>query len=116
VSTHQELETNREKATRHEKRNSVAMPIGESYTPAGVIGASRPSIDSNISENVTKGKQREEIEVSSPGHTGIRDSGRDLAYRQPKGFWGTIWKHFKRYWLCYGLLGFVFLAVFLPVL
>jgi hypothetical protein len=92
------------------------MPIGESYTSAGVIGASRDSIDSNASENVKKGKQREDIMISNQSHSGIGGSGRGLAYRQPKGFWGTIWRHFKRYWLCYGLLGFVFLAVFLPVL
>lgn len=32
------------------------------------------------------------------------------------GFVKRSWGHFKRWWCCYGLAVFVFLAIFLPVL
>jgi hypothetical protein len=30
--------------------------------------------------------------------------------------WIQWWRHYKRYWCCYGLAGVIFLAIFLPVL
>ncbi|KAF9889386.1 hypothetical protein FE257_007496 [Aspergillus nanangensis] len=84
------------------------MPIGESHKSSGVvIGPRKLSVDSDDSER-PDGSQEELGTVDRGSHIGAK---RD----RPRGFWSTLWKHFKRYWLCYGLLGLVFLAVFLPV-
>lgn len=77
------------------------MPIGESSRASGAIGERRGSLDSG-SERL--GDQ----------HDPQKDA--NSIERKRRRIWSRVWRHFKRYWLCYGLLGVVFLAIFLPVL
>lgn len=77
------------------------MPIGDSSKASGAIGERPRSLDSG-SERL--GDQPE------PQKDG------DSVEKKPRSIWARAWRHFKRYWLCYGLLGIVFLAIFLPVL
>lgn len=87
------------------------MPIGEpSKTPsAAVIGARKASLDSEESDKRDDASQ-EGLDTTETGmYIGARRE-------KPRGFWSSVWKHFKRYWLCYALLGVIFLAIFLPVL
>ncbi|KNG89247.1 hypothetical protein ANOM_002163 [Aspergillus nomiae NRRL 13137] len=88
------------------------MAIGESDRPFDSSSAWRESIDSD-----SPGKEKQRAgEPSGPrGGSGVGARSRDPRYNKPRGFWTRILKHFKRYWLCYGLLGIIFLAIFLPV-
>jgi hypothetical protein len=94
------------------------MAIGDSYhsPDAHGIGSRKGPIHSISSD---KGK-RQENDIQAPStitdieHVEtvkkITEVGRFKRARQ-----GTL-RHFKRFWICYGLAGFVFLAIFLPVL
>lgn len=89
------------------------MPIGESHRPFDGIGARKLSTDSELS--VGDDELAKEPRASGAGiHMGPK--ARDSTSKKPRGFWARRWKHFKRYWLCYGILGVIFLAIFLPVL
>ncbi|GES56847.1 hypothetical protein ATEIFO6365_0001005300 [Aspergillus terreus] len=73
------------------------MPIGEpSKSKPTYIDPGKVSMDSD-------GAQEEMV-----NYMGARRE-------KPRGFWSRLWNHFKRFWICYGLLGVVFLAIFLPV-
>ena len=51
------------------------------------------------------------------GNAGVTAEHVEHAEKQARpGFAKRSWIHFKRWWCCYGLAGFVFLAIFLPVL
>ncbi|QRD87036.1 hypothetical protein F9C07_2059793 [Aspergillus flavus] len=88
------------------------MAIGESERPFESSSVWRESMDS---DSPGKEKQRDGEGAGPRGSTALGARSKDLRYNKPKGFWPRIFKHFKRYWLCYGLLGFIFLAIFLPV-
>ncbi|KAL4891818.1 hypothetical protein BDV59DRAFT_203091 [Aspergillus ambiguus] len=79
------------------------MPIGESSkSKSTFIDPGKVSLDSEGSEI------RDGSEEEAGNYIGAKRE-------KPRGFWSRSWKHFKKYWLCYGLLGVVFLAIFLPV-
>lgn len=84
------------------------MPIGDSRMSAG-IGPSKVSTESQSSSDEREEAQAERAVEDKQRHIGSKGS-------QPVGFWPKFWKHFKRYWLCYGIAGVIFLAIFLPVL
>ncbi|KAL5363594.1 hypothetical protein BJX96DRAFT_178207 [Aspergillus floccosus] len=79
------------------------MPIGEpSKSKSTYIDPGKASMDSEGLES------RDGSQEETGNYIGAKRE-------KPRGFWSRLWKHFKRYWLCYGLLGVVFLAIFLPV-
>ncbi|KAJ5833479.1 hypothetical protein N7474_001790 [Penicillium riverlandense] len=86
------------------------MPIGESHRPFDGIGARKLSVDS-----ASSGGDDELAKEPRASGAGIHIGPKSRDSAKPRGFWARRWKHFKRYWLCYGLLGVIFLAIFLPV-
>jgi hypothetical protein len=79
------------------------MPIGEpSKSKLTYIDPGKASMDSDGSSS--RGGAQEE----TGNYIGAKRE-------KPRGCWSRLWKHFKRFWICYGLLGVVFLAIFLPV-
>ncbi|KAJ5087917.1 hypothetical protein N7456_011533, partial [Penicillium angulare] len=75
------------------------MPIGDQARASGGIGERNRSLDSDSER---------------PGDQ-LEAEKEEAAQRKPRGFWAKLWRHFKRFWVCYGLAGVIFLAIFLPV-
>ena len=91
------------------------MAIGESQRTSTGIGSRRFSLDSEESERSRESQSDNGLEATG---TGIGASGKrnESGSKKPLGFGGRLAKHLKRYLICYGLLGVIFLAIFLPVL
>jgi hypothetical protein len=100
-----------------------APEYGSSYTPAP------PSVQNQWHDNIVPAHNQnnggiDDMNYKEKGHEEhIEQVQTHQAYtpvKEPEeerpGFFGRLWRHFKRFWCFYFIAGIIFLAIMLPVL